>query len=182
MLDSELHVRSAVQACDAERMGRPAESVLELKAVTKQFRSGKQSVQILKGVGLTVGKGQVVALVGHSGAGKSTLFHTMAGLLDADSGSARFQGMPLPLRETHRGRQAMSLVFQDPYAALSPHLHVRETILEPLRIKGHKIELDERVRRVLTAVKLAPPEIYLNRYPGQLSGGSGNGSPLPVPS
>lgn len=164
----ELHGRSAVQSCAVERS---TESVLELRSVTKRFRSGKRSVQILNGIGLTVGRGQVVALVGHSGAGKSTLFHIMAGLLDADSGSANFQGKPLPLRETHRGRQAMSLVFQDPYAALSPHLNVRETILEPLRIKGHKEGLADRVRRVLASVKLAPPEVYLNRYPGQLSGG-----------
>ena len=164
----ELHGRSAVQTSAVERS---AESVLELRAVTKQFRSGKRSAQILKGIELDVAKGQVVALVGHSGAGKSTLFHIMAGLLDADSGSATFQSMRLPLRETHRGRQSMSLVFQDPYAALSPHLNVHETILEPLRIKGHKDEVTEKVRKVLTAVKLAPPEVYLNRYPGQLSGG-----------
>lgn len=148
-----------------------SELILELKSVTKHFRSGKRAVQVLKGVELEVYRGEVVALVGPSGAGKTTLFHILAGLLGADSGTASFQGIPLPLKETYRGRQAMSLVFQDPYAALSPHLRVEETTIEPLRIKGRKGNLREKGRQALAAVRLAPPEIYLNRYPGQLSGG-----------
>ncbi len=148
-----------------------APPILSLEGVTKRFKAGRQWVEILKGVELVVRRGQVVALVGPSGVGKSTLFHIIAGLLEADAGAAEFQGMVLPLKATHQGRQAMSLVFQDPYSALSPHLSVVDTILEPLRIKGHKENLYDRVRQVLAAVNLAPAESYVNRYPGQLSGG-----------
>jgi len=169
MLNFDLHERTVSQlwiSCPAA-----SDSILELKAVTKGFRSGKRSARILKGVDLKVRKGEVLALVGPSGAGKSTLFHILAGLLDADSGVASFQGVQLPLRETHRGRRAMSLVFQDPYAALSPHLRVGQTVLEPLRIKGRKKEMSAKVRQALAAVGLSPVEAYLHRYPGRLSGG-----------
>jgi len=113
----------------------------------------------------------VVALGGSSGAGKTTLLHIVAGLLSADSGRGSFQGKPLPLEETHRGRERMSLVFQDPYAALSPHLRVRETVLEPLRVRGWKEGAERRVCEALSSVSLIPPEAYLNRTPDQLSGG-----------
>ncbi|MDY0039665.1 MAG: dipeptide/oligopeptide/nickel ABC transporter ATP-binding protein [Desulforhabdus sp.] len=170
MLSFELRQQTAAQL-RAMPSSMPAESTLELKGVRKKFRSGKRDIEILKAVDLTIGKGEVVAMVGASGAGKTTLFHIVAGLLSADSGTASFQQMSMPLSETHRDRQAMSLVFQDPYAALSPHLRVEETVLEPLKIKGHKGNLVERVCQALAAVRLAPSEAYLNRYPGQLSGG-----------
>lgn len=148
-----------------------APQILELRGVTKSFRSGRRAVEVLKGVNLTLRKGEVVALVGPSGAGKTTLLHVVAGLLGADSGKGLFQGRALPLEETCRGRERMSLVFQDPYAALSAHLRIRETVLEPLRIKGDREGESRRVREALTSVRLTPPEAYLDRYPGRLSGG-----------
>jgi peptide/nickel transport system ATP-binding protein len=145
--------------------------ILEIHGVTKQLRSGRHTVEVLKGVDLAIHRGEVVALIGPSGAGKTTLLHILAGLLRADSGKASFAGAPLPLEETHRGRERMSLVFQDPYAALSSHLRVRDTVLEPLRIRGQKTMEDEKIRDALRSVCLTPPEAYLDRHPGGLSGG-----------
>jgi len=147
------------------------EPILELKDVAKSFRSHGKSTPVLTGVDLAVGKGEVVALVGPSGAGKTTLFHIVAGLLAADAGSASFNGQRLPLVETHRGREGMSLVFQDPFTALSAHMRVREAVREPLRIKRRNHNWQQKVRQSLEAVGLAPTEVYLDRYPGQLSGG-----------
>ena len=95
----------------------------------------------------------------------------LAGLLAADAGAASFNGQRLPLIETRRGREGMSLVFQDPFTALSAHMRVREAVREPLRIKGREAGWQQRVRQSLEAVGLAPAEVYLDRYPGQLSGG-----------
>ena len=126
---------------------------------------------VLRGVDLTLRKGEVVALVGPSGAGKTTLLLVLAGLLAADSGRAVLGGGPLPLGENGRGRHRMSLVFQDPYAALSPHLSVYATVAEPLRIRGRGDINGAVIGRALAAAHLAPPEAFLNRFPAQLSGG-----------
>jgi peptide/nickel transport system ATP-binding protein len=153
---------------------RPQESyrrLLELQGVVKRFGAGRHAVEVLKGVDLAVHMGEIVALVGPSGAGKTTLLHVLAGLLPADSGRAIFEGEPLPLKETHRGRGKMSLVFQDPYAALSPHLPVGEIVVEPLRIKGRVEHAEKRSCEALRVVGLAPPEDYLERYRHRLSGG-----------
>jgi len=161
-------------AADRQRLkpgAMDAEPILEVKGVSKDFNKHKKLAQVLAGVNLTIRKGEVVALVGPSGAGKTTLFHIVAGLLDADCGSAVCNGRPLPLIETHRGRENMSLVFQDPFTALSDHMRVRQSIREPLRIKGREAGWEQRVRQALEAVGLAPAEVYLDRYPGQLSGG-----------
>lgn len=72
---------------------------------------------------------EIVALVGPSDSGKTTLLQILSGLLGADSGKAAFYGVPLPRVETCRGRGGMSLVFQDPYAALAAHLYVRRMSL-----------------------------------------------------
>jgi peptide/nickel transport system ATP-binding protein len=150
---------------------KPAERILELQGVTKRLRSGRHTVEVLKGVDLAVHRGEVVALIGPSGAGKTTLLHILAGLLRADSGKASFAGAPLPLEEIHNGRERMSLVFQDPYAALSSHMRLRETVLEPLRIRGKRKSEDEKACEALRSVNLVPPEAYLDRHPAGLSGG-----------
>ncbi|MDH7573829.1 MAG: dipeptide/oligopeptide/nickel ABC transporter ATP-binding protein [Clostridia bacterium] len=146
--------------------------LLVLEGITRSFVSGRQRVPVLRGADLSVGRGEVVALVGASGAGKTTLLMIVAGLLAADSGRAFFDGRPLPLRETRSGREEMSLVFQDPYAALSPHFHVRDLVAEPLilrRIPAGRAR--EEAAAALEAVGLAPVEEYLGRHPHELSGG-----------
>ncbi len=150
----------------------PGGKLLELRGVRKEFRSGRRGVKVLGGIDLSVGRGEVVALLGLSGAGKTTLLHVIAGLTGADSGSAYFDGSPLRLSETHHGRDRMSLVFQDPYAAVSAHLRVGESILEALKIRnGTRTGERDLASGALRSVGLVPPEAYLDRYPGRLSGG-----------
>lgn len=145
--------------------------LLEVRAVSRRFGTKRKGTQVLDGVDLNLFPGEVAALVGPSGAGKTTLLQILAGLLDADSGEAAFRGAPLPLVETCRGRERMSLVFQDPYAALASHLTVHQIVAEPLRIRRRKDVPDRTIREALSRARLSPPEEYLDRYPAQLSGG-----------
>ncbi len=145
--------------------------LLDVRGVFKRLVSGRSSIEVLKGVDLALSTGETVALVGPSGAGKTTLLHILAGLVGADAGKARFNGADLPLEETHRGRERMSMVFQDPYAAISPHLRIGDTVLEPLRIAGCGENLHQRACDALSSVCLDPPEAYLECFPHRLSGG-----------
>ncbi|MEY4326803.1 MAG: hypothetical protein RIS24_2974, partial [Verrucomicrobiota bacterium] len=68
--------------------------LLEARTLTKSF----PGVRALKGVSLTVGRGEVVAVIGENGAGKSTLMKILAGVQTADTGEIRIDGVPAPLR------------------------------------------------------------------------------------
>jgi peptide/nickel transport system ATP-binding protein len=112
----------------------------------------------LRGVGLTVGQGESVAIVGESGSGKSTLLRAIAGLERPEQG------------DTGLARNAAQMVFQDAGASLTPWLTVGELIGERLRGQGHsRSARTERVAAALAQVGL-PAEVAGARA-GQLSGG-----------
>jgi peptide/nickel transport system ATP-binding protein len=116
-------------------------------------------LQALRGISLTVGHGESVALVGESGSGKSTLLRVIAGLEKASSGSVELAG-----------GQGPQMVFQDAGASLTPWLSVGELISERLRGKGmSRSQRQAAVAEVLQRVGL-PLDIAKSRA-GQLSGG-----------
>src|SRR6476620_9235969 len=98
-------------------------------------------------------------------------------MLDPASGSIRFEGrdlVPLGPRELRPLRRRIQVVYQDPYESLDPRFRVRAAVQEPLLIHGlggSKAERAARVRDALVRGELSPPELYLDRYPHELSGG-----------
>lgn len=131
------------------------------------------TVPVVREVALTVAPGESVGLVGGSGAGKSTVARAVAGLVAPAAGSIRIDGAELVgvgRAAARRLRQALHLVFQDPYASLPPTLRVADIVAEPLVIhRTARNERDDRVAEALAAVHLHPR--YLTRRPHQLSGG-----------
>ena len=142
----------------------PASTVAAIEAlgVTKTFRvrrAGRTTTtRALRGVDLSVGAGEAVALVGESGSGKTTLLRIIAGLEHADGGRVEMAD-PAP-----------QMVFQNAVASLTPWLTVREQIGERLGGKGlsHK-EIDQRVIDALARVGM--PAKVARARPRQLSGG-----------
>ena len=141
----------------------------------QQSLFGRQTavVHAVDGVSFTLNAGETMALVGESGCGKSTVGRLLLRLLDATSGSVRFDGddlMTLPPSRMRARRRDMQMIFQDPYSSLNPRMTVQQTLIEPLGLHGlAKGRQRERAAELLDLVGLAPQ--YLQRYPHEFSGG-----------
>ena len=140
-------------------------------------RRPKRAVRAVDGVTFSLAEGEMLALVGESGSGKTTTAQTILRLVDAESGTIRFQGEDISSASGSRMRvlrRDAQLIFQDPYESLDPRFRVRDTVEEPLRVHGvagGADEREERVRDALTRAGLTPPELFLERFPHELSGG-----------
>ncbi|WP_373314067.1 ABC transporter ATP-binding protein [Actinomyces capricornis] len=157
--------------------GAPLLEVTDLKV---SFPSEDGRVNAVRGVNLSVARGEVLALVGESGSGKSVTSTAVMGLLDdsADvSGSIRLHGTELLGRSDDymskiRGVQ-LSMVFQDPLSALTPVYTVGGQIVEALRIHQEISEADawKRAVELLDLVGIPNPEVRAKNYPHEFSGG-----------
>ncbi len=154
---------------------RTDDAVLEACGLRVVFpaRRGRGPAHAVDEVNLTIGHGEIVALIGESGCGKSTLARALVGLVEPTDGEVRYAGTPLrygggPLREHRRHVQ---LVLQDPAGALNPRQNVYDAVAEGPRLHGIRTGLTERVHGALAKAGLRPPEQYVSRYPHELSGG-----------
>jgi putative ABC transport system ATP-binding protein len=144
--------------------------MIEVQNLTKVFTSGTHSLEVLKGIDLTVRTGEVLAIEGPSGSGKSTLLGLLAGFDSPTSGSIRIDGEEITgLDEDQlailRGRK-LGFVFQS--YNLIPTLTAEENVLLPMELRGDVPRSLERARELLAAVGL---ESRASHYPAQLSGG-----------
>ena len=141
--------------------------MIELKGITKSFGS----LQVLKGIDLTIGKGEVVSIVGPSGAGKTTLLQIMGTLDKADAGTVTIDGVEVnKLNErklsAFRNRH-IGFVFQ--FHQLLPEFTALENVVIPAYIAGRtKKEAEQRARELLTDMGLGE---RLTHKPSELSGG-----------
>ncbi len=142
---------------------------IELQDVELSLGRGAARVHILKGVSLTVDRGEAVGLVGPSGSGKSTLLMTLAGLERPDSGVVRIDGEDLAPKDEDalarfRGRR-IGIVFQSFH--LLPTMSALENVAIPLELAGIP-DAHDRAAAELEAVGLGQ---RLSHFPAQLSGG-----------
>lgn len=170
-------------AAGVDDSGEPTQApVLEARDVTVAVhRPDGERVELISKVSLSVGRGEVVGLLGESGSGKSTFARAALGMLPPGTwlanGSVRINGealdfaSPASLRSV-RG-DGMGAVFQDPIAALSPVHRVSTQLAEPLRIhKGLRGKAArERSIELLERVGVRNAATRVDDYPHQFSGG-----------
>jgi peptide/nickel transport system ATP-binding protein/oligopeptide transport system ATP-binding protein len=156
------------------------DKILEVRDLVKQFpiraglfRSVRGFVHAVSGLSFDVGKGETLGLVGESGCGKSTTGRMLLRLLDATSGSVKFEGEELLGASASRVRQLrqhIQIVFQDPYASLNPRMTVQAIISEPMKVHGlWRQGGKQKVKEIMELVGLNPE--HVNRYPHEFSGG-----------
>ncbi|MEE1753864.1 amino acid ABC transporter ATP-binding protein [Streptomyces sp. SP18CS02] len=140
--------------------------LIELRDVNKHYGQ----LHVLQDINLTVGRGEVVVVIGPSGSGKSTLCRTMNRLETIESGRITIDGQPLPEegKALAKLRADVGMVFQS--FNLFAHKSVLENLsLAPVKVRGRKKdEADRRSRELLERVGLAD---QAEKYPAQLSGG-----------
>src|SRR3954451_8407832 len=135
------------------------------------------TVHAVEGVSFTVGPGEMVALVGESGCGKTSTAQTVVRMVDYQAGAIRFRGREigrLSQRDLRPLRREIQMIYQDPYESLDPRFTVRDAVEEPLAVHnlaGSRAERDAKVRDALVRAGLTPPDLYIDRYPHELSGG-----------
>ena len=159
-----------------------AEPILELRDVKTHFPISRGflfkrhvgTVKAVDGVTLSVGRGEVLGLVGESGCGKSTLARTIMQLVPTTAGTIILEGKNLSrgsTEEIRSVRRDLQMVFQDPYASLNPRMTVFDTLAEPLKV--HRVcpaaEIPARVGELMKLVGLAPR--FMRKYPHEFSGG-----------
>ncbi|MEU2438089.1 amino acid ABC transporter ATP-binding protein [Streptomyces rubradiris] len=140
--------------------------LIELRNVNKYYGE----LHVLRDIDLTVGKGEVVVVIGPSGSGKSTLCRTINRLETIESGTITLDGRPLPAegRALARLRAEVGMVFQ------SFNLFAHKTVLQNVSLAQVKVrgrsqdEADRRSRELLDRVGLLN---QAGKYPAQLSGG-----------
>jgi putative ABC transport system ATP-binding protein len=145
--------------------------MIELHGIHKNYRSGDQSVHVLKGVDLNIREGELVSIMGSSGSGKSTLLNIL-GILDGyDSGTYELAGRPVGnLGETDAARlrnRMLGFVFQS--FNLLPFKNAAENVALPLYYQGvSRRERNYRAQHILDQVGLSDRRSFM---PNQLSGG-----------
>jgi putative ABC transport system ATP-binding protein len=145
--------------------------LIRLKGLTKTYGKGDAAFQALKGVDLSIEKGEFVAVMGHSGSGKSTLMNILGCLDTPTSGQYFFQGIQVetlnPDQRSLLRRHALGFIFQG--FNLLARTSALENVELPLLYRGYtQKERHERARRALASVGLPTKE---RNTPAELSGG-----------
>src|SRR5450631_1864012 len=134
---------------------------LEIRGLRKRFGT----LEVLKGIDLSLEKGGFLVLIGPSGCGKSTLLGTIAGLESISAGDIRIEGQPI--NNLHPSKRDIAMVFQS--YALYPNMTVAQNMAFGMEMRGvPKAERDKAVAEVAKTLQI---EHLMQRRPSQLSGG-----------
>ena len=137
----------------------------------------RRYARAVDGVSFDLFEGEILAFVGESGCGKTTTGKLIMKLIEPTGGAIRYQGEDVTHLRRERlqaYRRNVQMIFQDPYASMNPRFRAKDVIEEPLLIHGvgdTRQERDTRIRQALEAVRLLPPDEFMDRFPHMLSGG-----------
>jgi putative ABC transport system ATP-binding protein len=146
-------------------------TLLQISGLKKSFGSGDNRLDVLKGVEISIERGELVALMGPSGSGKSTLLNIIGGLLPADNGVIELDGKKYgrqgPAQVVDIRREKIGWIFQDFH--LIEHLSALDNVALALEIAG--ATSDEAEKKAMAALDRVGLSDRIHHIPDQLSGG-----------
>ena len=149
--------------------------ILEVENLRRYFGPMGKRIRAVDGVDLTLQRNSVIGVVGESGCGKSTMGHTVSGLIRPTSGKIIFDGTDISFSWRKRSPEILreiQLIFQNPGRSLNPSFTLEAIIGRPMKKLLGINSREERKKRIIDILKKVDlGEEYLNRRPGQLSGG-----------
>jgi len=156
--------------------------VLEVRQLQTSFVSKRNFVgkatawhKALKPISFDVYPGETLGLVGESGCGKTTLGRSILRLVRPDAGKVLYKGVDitgLGVNDMRRLRPKLQIIFQDPFASLTPGMTVGQAIIEPMRVHGILKNDRQRTMRVIELLEqVGLGEKHFYRYPHEFSGG-----------
>ncbi|QMU77013.1 ABC transporter ATP-binding protein [Streptacidiphilus sp. PB12-B1b] len=152
-----------------------AEVVLQAESVSKRYRAPDGShYDAVRDVSFTLRAGETLGLVGESGSGKTTAARIVLGLLEPDSGSVRFGGLPwsgVPERHRRPSRLRIQSVQQDPLGSFDPRFTVERVVGQAVARTGVRRGRERRARVGELLDRVGLPAGLLGRRPLELSGG-----------
>jgi oligopeptide/dipeptide ABC transporter ATP-binding protein len=157
-----------------------AEPILQIRDFNVLFDTHDSNVHAVKNLNFDIGEGECVGIVGESGSGKSQLFLGALGLLTSNgraTGSVKYRGkelLGLSERALNKVRGSkITMIFQDPLTALTPHMTIGAQMMEALRTHQHvpHAEAQKRCLEILDLVRIPEAHDRMGQYPHELSGG-----------
>jgi putative ABC transport system ATP-binding protein len=146
-------------------------AIIEVRDLVKIYSSGNVKVEALRGVSLTVQRGEMVGIMGPSGCGKTTLLNCVSGLDRVNGGSVHIDGVDLASmsdrQKTAYRAQSMGFIFQT--YNLLPVLSAVENVELPLVVSG--VNTAQARKQAMTALERVNLADRANNWPAQLSGG-----------
>lgn len=167
-----------------DRVARTGETVLEVTGLTVSFPTPDGFVRAVRGIDLTLRRGEVLGIVGESGSGKSVTATAIMGLLPPGavvSGSIRLDGTEL-VGSSDRRLSALrgskiAMVFQDPLSAFTPVYTIGQQIAETVMVHRRVSKADARLRAIelLGIVGIPEPDRRVDSFPTSSPGGCASG-------
>jgi peptide/nickel transport system ATP-binding protein len=174
------HANPVTSRRAADAAGSETSDLLRVDGLTVSFQTRSGPVDIVRGVDLSLARGETLCVVGESGSGKTTMSLALVGMLPANArigGRVELGGDVLSSYSEEqlsdvRGRR-VGIVFQDPSRALNPVLTVGRQIGEVLERHAGltRAASRRRAQELLSEVGMSDPELRLDQYPHELSGG-----------
>ncbi|MGB0513527.1 MAG: ABC transporter ATP-binding protein, partial [Wenzhouxiangellaceae bacterium] len=147
------------------------DAIVRVRDLVKQYRKGREAVEVLHGLSIEIARGEFCALMGPSGSGKTTLLNLIGGLDRPDAGEVEVNGERidrLNSRQLARWRSGhVGFIFQ--FYNLMPVLNARRNVELPLLLK--KMSARERRERAMTALEIVGLADRAGHLPRELSGG-----------
>lgn len=152
--------------------------IIQAKAASKVFldKIHQHKIAAVDQVSFCIYPQETVGIIGESGSGKTTLLNLMVGLEYLDGGDIFIEGHSISQWQGQRQafRKKIQMIYQNPYEVFDRRQTISDILLQPLKI--HKIGSSQRKRQdivcqALTEAGFTPLDMYLNRYPHELSGG-----------